>query len=100
MTTNLKNVCFGAAAAALLLSFAGCSNPADTSPTPTSNTPATARATVPAAPTLTIAEPAEPKDAMPTDPAKKNYVIGVSLLKEDDDFYKALMQGLQDQATK
>lgn len=37
---------------------------------------------------------------MPTGPAKKNYTIGVSLMKQDDDFYKALKKGLEDEAGK
>lgn len=78
--------------------LAGCSNPADTSST-TPN-PAAPTATAPAAPKLTIAEPAEPKEAIPTVNAKKRYTIGVSLLKQDDDFYKSLKQGLMDQGTK
>ncbi len=85
---------------AAILVVAGCSNPADTSSKPDSTTTTTPTAAAPATLKLTLAEPAEPKEAIPSAAAKKPYVIGVSLLKQDDDFYKALKQGLEDQAGK
>jgi ribose transport system substrate-binding protein len=86
-----------AAAVAVLVVGTGCSNPAAEG---ANNTSSTSNSTATTTPKLTLAEPAEPKDAIPSAPAKKAYVIGVSLLKQDDDFYKALKQGLMDQGTK
>jgi ribose transport system substrate-binding protein len=99
---NLKTFVkgFGAVSAALLV-MVGCSNPAAESsketPDPRPMNPALGSGG-PAR--LTIAEPSQPKVAIPSEPAKKKYVIGVSLLKQDDDFYQALKQGLIDQASK
>lgn len=93
---KIKNlIVVSAAGLAALAVLAGCSNPAAEGANNTPNNPAPSAA---AAPKLTLAEPAEPKDAIPAAPAKKQYVIGVSLLKQDDEFYKALKQGLMDQA--
>ncbi len=50
--------------------------------------------------TLMLPEPAEPKIAIPSKPAKKNYRIGVSLLTQDDPFYISLKNGLVKEATK
>ena len=100
---NRKNFLISSAAGVVALSFAiGCSNPAasTSTTTSTSNSTTTAATTTAAAPKLTLAEPPEPATAVPTAKPKKAYVIGVSLLKQDDDFYKALKQGLQDEAAK
>src|SRR5258707_4475192 len=86
-----------AATVAVFVVGTGCSNAAAEG---ANNTPSTSNPTASTTPKLTLAEPAEPKDAIPSAPAKKAYVIGVSLLKQDDDFYKALKQGLIDQGTK
>ena len=84
-----------------LMVITGCSNPAaegsNNTTTTTSNGSTTTTVT---APKLTLAEPDEPKEAVPTAPAKKKYSIGVSLLKQDDPFYQSLKQGLQDEAAK
>ncbi|MEA2553781.1 MAG: ribose transport system substrate-binding protein [Fimbriimonadaceae bacterium] len=78
-----------------LVVLGGCSNPADT--TANNATPGDSTA---AAPKLTLAEPSQPADSVPGAPAKKPYVIGVSLLTQDDEFYRALKKGLEDQAKK
>lgn len=78
---------------------AGCSNPAaenTTGATADNTAPPTTAAT----PALNLTEPAEPKEAIPSAAARKPYHIGVSLLTQDDDFYRALKQGLTDQGAK
>lgn len=91
-----------ATAAIAALTIAGCSNPAENN-AQANGTPAVTHgpaANAAATPALSIAEPAEPKEAVPSAAAKKPYHIGVSLLTQDDDFYKALKQGLQDEGDK
>src|SRR2546423_3114685 len=89
---NLRHLSFS-----ILVVFAitGCTNTATEGATAgTSTTPPGAKPST----TLNLPEPAEPAIAKPSGPAKKNYTIGVSLLKQDDEFYKALKKGLEDQA--
>jgi ribose transport system substrate-binding protein len=86
---------FGMLGIAAMLLTIGCSTPPAENPTVV-DTSAGAAAT----PKLTLAEPAQPQDATPGGPAKKNYKIGVSLLTQDDEFYKALKQGLEDEGKK
>lgn len=84
------------AVAALAFGLVGCTNQATegttgtTSGTPPAPTGATA--------TLNIPEPPQPKEVVPSEAAKRPYTIGVSLLTQDDEFYKALKKGLEDQA--
>jgi len=92
-------ICLAGGALWAGLFLAGCSNPADTSTDNSKPDSVAPEAPAVAGPKLTIAEPAEPAIAKPTTEAKKQYVIGVSLLKQDDDFYKALKQGLMDEGT-
>jgi ribose transport system substrate-binding protein len=85
------------------LAISGCTNKADETPTAAGggDKPAAGGgAKAGAAPALTLAEPAEPADAVPSAAAKKPYHIGVSLLTQDDEFYKALKQGIQDEGDK
>jgi len=100
LQTMMRFLPLSLAGMAAIIVLAGCSNPADQSSTNVNSTAPVPTATAPATPKLTLAEPAEPKEAIPSAPAKKQYVIGVSLLKQDDDFYKALKQGLMDEAKK
>ncbi|HEY3783382.1 MAG TPA: substrate-binding domain-containing protein [Fimbriimonadaceae bacterium] len=82
-----------------LVVLSGCSDKAaDGANNTATDTTTTASTTTASAPPLTIAEPSEPKEAMLVAPAKKNYTIGVSLLTQDDEFYKALKKGLEDEA--
>ncbi len=87
-----------AAGLVCILGIAGCSNKAAEGDNATA-TP-TDTATAKGAPALNLPEPEEPKDAIPGAPAKKEYRIGVSLLTQDDEFYRALKKGLQDQGDK
>ena len=84
---------------AALIVVSGCSNPAADNSTEPASPATTPKA---AAPTmkLTLAEPAEPASAKPSSAPKKAYVIGVSLLTQDDDFYKALKARLEEQGQK
>jgi ribose transport system substrate-binding protein len=84
-----------------LMVLSGCTNKATetTATTATDSTTTASTTTAKSAPPLTVAEPDEPKEAKLAAPAKKNYVIGVSLLTQDDEFYKALKKGLEDQAS-
>lgn len=92
-----------AGAAALGLS-AGCTNPgaqsSSTDASPSAGTAAAGGASPAATAALKLTEPTVPTIAIPSGPAKKAYKIGVSLLTRDDEFYKALEQGLRDEATK
>ena len=72
---------------------AGCTNSAPTASN--SGTPAPADS----APALAIEQPYQPAESVPTEAAKRPYTIGVSLLTQDDEFYKALKQGLEEQGT-
>lgn len=94
-----------AALALLLALLPGCTNPGanQTSSTPGGAPPAPAAPDAGAAPTkltLNIQEPSIPPAAIPSAPAKKPYRIAVSLLTRDDEFYKALEQGLRDENGK
>ncbi|MBV9848257.1 MAG: substrate-binding domain-containing protein [Armatimonadetes bacterium] len=85
-----------AGAALAALSLTACTNKgAETGP-------AGGEATPPPAPKVTakLTEPPVPKEAVPSAPSKKPYKIGVSLLTRDDEFYKTLEQGLNDEARK
>lgn len=91
----------GATAAAVALLFcvamAGCTNKATET---SSGAPGVTPTSQAAPPALKLVEPPEPAAAIPSQPAKKNYQIGVSLYTQDDPFYKTLRQGLEDQAAK
>lgn len=90
----------------LALLLIGCTNKGAQDTTANNTTSPTApsmgASASPAAATakLNLTEPAIPATAVPTAPAKKPYKIGVSLLTKDDEFYKALEQGLQEAAKK
>jgi ribose transport system substrate-binding protein len=86
-----------------LSALVGCANNTGGGSTATPTAPtggAPAPSAPAAAPKLTLTEPAVPAIAVPSAPAKKAYKIGVSLLTRDDEFYKALEQGLKDEAAK
>ena len=92
----------------------GCSNPNSgatgggapaptTSTTTSSSTSTNSTSSAPtetSAPKLTMKEPAIPAEAIPSAPAKKPYKIGYSLLTRDDEFYKDLEKGLNDEAAR
>jgi ribose transport system substrate-binding protein len=86
-------------ALAVAVLSAGCTNKATESSDTTASTAPTAK-TASTAPALNLTEPPEPTEAVPSAAAKKPYTIGVSLLTQDDEFYKALKKGLQDQGDK
>jgi ribose transport system substrate-binding protein len=79
--------------AALLLS--SCTNKATEggagATNPTSPPPAAA------APQLAMEEPPQPQESVPTDKPKREYRVGVSLLTQDDEFYRALKAGMEAQ---
>lgn len=84
-----------------LLFVGGCTNKATEGGMPADPAVSTkAAGTEGGTPTLTIAEPPQPAEAIPSGPAKREYVIGVSLLTQDDEFYKALKAGLEAQGGK
>lgn len=97
---RIRIILLATASLAALTVFTGCSNPA--ADNANNAAPATPTATTPASTALklNLAEPAEPKEAIPSGAAKKPYHIGVSLLTQDDDFYRALKKGLEDQGAK
>lgn len=104
MYQRLKLGAFSLIVTAALLT--GCTNKgaetstAGESGVTTSASPAAGASPSAAKATLNLVEPEVPDSAKPTAPAKKAYKIGVSLLTRDDEFYKALEQGLRDEATK
>lgn len=73
--------------------LAGCTNKATEGASAAGTTPA-------AAPALNLPEPSQPAEAVPSEPAKRPYKIAVSLLTQDDEFYKALKKGLEEQGKK
>lgn len=97
---RVHRIWLAAASVAALIVVSGCSNPGAEN---ANNSGATPNSTAPAATTalkLNLTEPPEPKEAVPSAAAKKPYHIGVSLLTQDDDFYRALKKGLEDQGAK
>lgn len=77
------------------LFLGGCTNKAVEGNEPTPTAPSVTTNAAPAK--LSIEEPPQPPEAVPSGPAAREYRIGVSLLTQDDEFYKALKAGMQAQ---